>query len=288
MSVPFADAMRTPYESCPLCAGELRVLRDQDWSWREDFRQPLLPVIRWMVCGECGHQCTWGPLTAEGMQLVFSHTQAGQTPAGLRSSQVEAERYTWGKVVDAVARFQPDGRWLDVGAGSGMLLGLARECGYEVTGSDLRESTAEALRARGFNTINGDLANLRSEWPDTFDVISMCDVLEHVPFPMPALMGVWGALKPGGILFLSSPNRASLAWEVLDEENVNPYWAEIEHCHNFSYPRLREVLSGIGFEPLGCSVSNRYRVGMDVLARRPSAARRGSRSSRPPVATPAD
>jgi predicted SAM-dependent methyltransferase len=98
----------------------------------------------------------------------------------------------------------------------------------------------------------------------------MCDVLEHVPFPLPALRGVFGALRPGGILFLSSPNRASLAWEVLDDEDVNPYWSEGEHCHNFSYPQLRNVLRDVGFEPLSCSVSNRYRVSMDVLARRPT------------------
>ncbi len=201
---------------------------------------------------------------------MLSWTQAGQTAAGVKASEVESWRFTWCKVVDAVARFQPDGRWLDIGAGSGMLLGLARECGYEVTGSDLRESTEQALQARGFRTIRSELDDLGTGWPGEFDVISMCNVLEHIPFPLPALRGVLGALRPGGILFLSSPNRASLAWEVLNEENMNPFWAEIEHCHNFSYPHLRTILRDVGFEPLSCSVSNRYRVGMDVLARRPA------------------
>ena len=49
---------------------------------------------------------------------------------------------------------------------------------------------------------------------------------------------------------------------------VNPYWAEIEHCHNFSYRRLRALLTEHGFEPVSCSVSNRYRVCMDVVARK--------------------
>ncbi len=133
----YREPLRTPYEACPLCGGPLVVFRDQDWSWRHDYQAALNPVIRWMACERCGHQCTWGPLTTQGTEVVLSTTQAGQTIAAVTSSQVESARFIWCKVVDAVARFQPDGHWLDVGAGSGMLLGLARECGYEVTGSDL-------------------------------------------------------------------------------------------------------------------------------------------------------
>jgi hypothetical protein len=108
----------------------------------------------------------WGPLNDIGLRAVFQHTQINQTAAGLTSKDVEAARYTWVKVLDAVTHHRPEGAWLDVG--------------------------------------------------------------------------------------------------LLDTENVNPYWSEIEHCHNFTYARLRELLRDHGFEPLSCSISNHYRVCMDV------------------------
>ena len=52
----------------------------------------------------------------------------------------------------------------------------------------------------------------------------------------------------------------------MDAENVNPYWSEIEHFHNFSFRQIRDELLHLGLGPVTCTVSNRYRLGMDVLA----------------------
>jgi SAM-dependent methyltransferase len=242
--------------------------RDQDWSWRPDYDARLHPTIRWMSCRTCAHQFTWGHHTPEAFEILFGHAQPGQTPKGMTASDIEAARPVWGKVVDAVSVHRATGHWLDVGAGSGMLAGVAHECGFDVETMESRPQVAESLRARGFRVRAGDLMELPNDAPDAYDVISLCDVLEHMPFPGPALQAVGRALRDGGVLFLSCPNVDSLAWQALDLEGVNPYWSEIEHLHNFSYRRLRDLLSEYGFEPVSCSVSNRYRVCMDVLARK--------------------
>ena len=181
----------------------------------------------------------------------------------MRAAQVEASRNVWAKVVESVGRLVPEGRWLDVGAGSGMLLALARECGYEPAAVEARESTAAALRARGF-----EVASSMGLLSGSYEVVSLCDVLEHVPRPRDFLADAAALVATGGCLFLSSPNRQSLAWEALDEADVNPYWSEIEHFHNFSYRQIRGELGRLGFWPVTCAVSNRYRLGMDVLAPR--------------------
>jgi len=132
-----------------------------------------------------------------------------------------------------------------------------------------RAQAAAALRGIGLTVLDGRVEELGELAPARFDVVSLCDVLEHVPYPRPVLDAVWAALRPGGVLFISCPNTDSLAWDVLNRENVNPYWSEIEHFHNFSYRRLRTTLREHGFEPISCSVSSRYRVCMDVVARKP-------------------
>ncbi len=223
-------------------------------------------IIRWMVCGGCQHQFTWGYHNESGLGELFSAAQSGQTPAGMSAAVIEAERDIWVKVVDGVSRHLTRGRWFDVGAGSGMLLALARECGFDVQAAEARPQTAAALRARGIAVLQGPEADLAEGEPGRFDVISLCDVFEHMPFPLLALQGASHALREGGVLFISTPNLDALAWQALDDENINPYWSEVEHYHNFSFRQVRTLLEEHGFDSISCSVSNRYRLGMDVTA----------------------
>jgi protein O-GlcNAc transferase len=265
----FLDPDRVRYERCPLCnSKDLRFVHDQDWTWRWDYVPGLNPVIRWMSCASCDHQMTWGYHTAEALAILFRQAQTTHTPQGMKAGDIEAARPIWAKVVDAVSRECPRGDWLDVGAGSGMLIALAYECGFDVSAIEAREEVAAAIQARGFEVLSEDVTDLRNGEPARFDVISLCDVLEHVPFPRRVLDAVSYALRPGGVVFISCPNRDSLAWRALNEENVNPYWSEIEHYHNFSWRRLRELLLQHGLLAVSCSINNRYRVGMDVVARK--------------------
>jgi SAM-dependent methyltransferase len=269
VSAEHRDETRIAYTECPICgADEPRFLRDQDWSWRPDYQPTLTPIIRWMYCGQCGHQHTWGYHNDAALREVFAGTQAGQTVHGLTGSDLEASRSVWVKMVDRVTQRVSRGDWLDVGAGDGMLLATARECGFSTVAIEARRSTAEALRTRGIDVIASDVSELGAVDEARFDVISFCDVLEHMPFPLTALQMASRALRDGGVLVASSPNRDALAWQVLDEEGINPYWSEIEHYHNFSYRQLREILEMHGFGEVSCSVSNRYRLGMDVVATR--------------------
>ncbi len=58
----------------------------------------------------------------------------------------------------------------------------------------------------------------------------------------------------------------SFLWKVLTEENINPYWIEIEHYHNFGRELLFSLLVEHGFNPITYSISQRYRIGMEVIA----------------------
>jgi SAM-dependent methyltransferase len=271
----FEDPARVRYSACPLChSTSLRVLRNQDWRSRAEYQPELSPYIRWMKCDDCGHQFTWGYHSESALACLFSRSYSGQSPLDFHSAQIEPSRYTWGRVVELVSGYQSEGTWLDVGTGSGILLGVARECGFEVCGTDARESTAQSLRDRGYEVYTEDLSYLAGRLPEHFDVVSLCDVVEHFPFPRLALQSSWDLLHENGILFISCPNRDSVLWRAFDEEGINPYWSEVEHYHNFSYASLRQILVLEGFEPIRCLVSNRYRSCMDVIARK--ACRKGS------------
>ncbi len=99
-------------------------------------------------------------------------------------------------------------------------------------------------------------------------MISLADVLEHMPFPKQGLAAAHRLLQSDGVLFVSMPNYGCMAWHLLDAGNANPYWGELEHFHNFSRARLSALLIEQGFEPVQYAVSERYRVCMELIARR--------------------
>ena len=256
---------RIPYSGCPLCAAADCVeVMVADCSQHPMYKPPLPKAQRWMECKSCGHMFVDGYFGPAALRILFSSTQEAQTPG----FEVENQRYVWARVIETVHEIRPRlrGRWLDVGFGHGSQLITAAEFGYEVVGLDLREESVRMLREAGFETHAVMFEEYRPSEP--FDVISMADVLEHMPFPKPALYHAREILQPGGLLFVSMPNADSFMWRLLTGNKMNPYWGEIEHYHNFGRKRLYALLEECGFEPARYGVSTRYRACMEVIARR--------------------
>ena len=254
---------RIPYAACPLCGDQrTAAIVTADCS-RFPFYQPSLsPVMTWLQCAGCDHVYTDGFHSREALDVLFSGTHAAQTVG----FDLENQRYVWARVIEKLLPFADAGHWLDVGFGNGALLFTAHEFGFTPVGIDLRKNTVAALQASGIEAHATDLADLKQ--PARFDVISMCDVLEHMPYPAAGLQHVHALLKDDGVLFLSIPNSDSALWKSLNAQNANPYWAELEHYHNFSRQRLYRLLAESGFEAVRYGVSERYRVCMDVIARK--------------------
>jgi len=258
-------AARVPYAGCPLCEAPDGVeVTVADCSAHALYKPSLPRTQRWLQCWKCGHLFVDGYFGPEALRILFSSTQPGQLPG----HDVEEQRYAWAHVLETVGALRPSpgGRWLDVGFGSGALLTTAAEFGYEVAGIDLREENVRLMRDAGYEAQAIELEDYRAAAP--FDVVSMADVLEHMPFPKRALRRARELLGPGGLLFLSMPNADSFVWQASTRAGANPYWGEIEHYHNFGRQRLGALLEECGFEVLRYGVSLRYRMCMELIARR--------------------
>jgi 2-polyprenyl-3-methyl-5-hydroxy-6-metoxy-1,4-benzoquinol methylase len=181
----------------------------------------------------------------------------------------EQQRKVAMRMIEKVLPYAADGIWLDVGFGNGALLLTASEYGFNAVGCDLRAAAVTALQNTGIEAHLNDIAALRL--PRPCRVISMADVLEHMPYPKLGLQAAHERLADDGILLLSMPNSDAPAWKLLDQQNANPYWGEIEHYHNFGRARLYRLLQEMGFEPLRYGISERYRVCMEVIARKMAA-----------------
>jgi 2-polyprenyl-3-methyl-5-hydroxy-6-metoxy-1,4-benzoquinol methylase len=100
------------------------------------------------------------------------------------------------------------GRLLDVGCGNGDFLRAMRDYGWEVAGLDLDPKAIEACRDRGIEAACGtlDTAGLPEA---SFDAVTLGHVIEHFHDPIAALEECRRVLKPGGSLFLETPNILS-------------------------------------------------------------------------------
>jgi SAM-dependent methyltransferase len=254
---------RIPYERCPLCDAQGFVeVRVASCTAHPLYDAELPPTMRWLKCDGCAHVFVDGYFSDPAQALLFRNVHLWQVPG----PETVRWRAVSAKIVEHVSttRGAWSGRWLDVGFGNGALLTTAAEFGYDVIGLDRRDDTVTRMRELGFDTRCMDIAAF--EVPEGLDVLSMADVLEHMPFPKQGLEHARRLLRPGGALFVSMPNIESFAWTELDREQKNPYWGEIEHFHNFGRSQLHRLLSASGFEPRRYAISERYLASMEVIA----------------------
>lgn len=221
--------------------------------------------MRWKQCVQCGHVFTEGYFTEAACNVIFSKTNEHQQVG----FDMERQRIISSRIIEKVLPYVNGGNWLDIGFGNGSLLFTAQEYGFTPIGADLRPDNVSAMKALGIQAHLQDVAGL--VLAQRCAVISMADVLEHMPYPREVLKAVSSLLEANGVLFISMPNMESMVWRASEKNKTNPYWGELEHYHNFSRSRLYALLLETGFEPLRYGISERYRLCMEVIARKTEA-----------------
>ena len=141
------------------------------------------------------------------------------------------------------------GRWLDVGCSAGFVLAAAREAGFEVFGVEL-EAAAVAFAQQSLGLPNVVCGTLEAQAYPTgfFDVVSLYDVIEHVPDLNRTAAELARILKPGGVLEIRTPDVAH--WSR--PRNLAG-WKEIkpsEHLYYFSPDTLTRLLGQHGLRPM--------------------------------------
>ena len=126
-----------------------------------------------------------------------------------------------------------------------------------------RTEDVEKLRNLGFEAYSDDIENIAAV--ERFSVVSMADVLEHVPLPRRSLAAVHRMMRPGGALFVSMPNM-DFVLAGPRCHGYEPLLGELEHYHNFTRARLVRLLESQGFKFAEYNVSELHRTCMEVIA----------------------
>jgi SAM-dependent methyltransferase len=152
-------------------------------------------------------------------------------------------RKEFARTVAFIRKFVPTGRLLDIGCAYGFFLQEARPH-FEVAGIELAADAAEHCRRNGLDVVTGvaDAATLARL--GQFDVITLFDVIEHLPAPDEVLALAARHLRPGGIMVVTTGDFASAASRIM-----GPKWRLMtppQHLWFFTRDSIRDMGEGAG------------------------------------------
>lgn len=132
----------------------------------------------------------------------------------------EEDYYALGQVIDYDARvgffagvaarietLVPPGRLLDIGCGYGQFLRACRQRGWQVQGVELGGPACARARAEGLEVFHGTLSQAAFA-DNTFDLVTLWNVLDHLVDPLAEVREVRRVLRPGGLIYFRVPNAA--------------------------------------------------------------------------------
>jgi len=142
---------------------------------------------------------------------------------------------------------------LDVGCGNGSFVDAAMVQGYKIRGIDPSQSAVDV--AQGFNLPVQNIDFFSGKIKESsFDVLTMFEVIEHVPEPVRFLNRAEHVVKPGGLIYITTPNFNSLDRRVLGK-NWNGFHRE--HLTYFTPATLIKAISNnSGLEVLHAETRN--------------------------------
>lgn len=233
---------------CPVCGNHRFSIKE------------LIPNVRIEICAQCGFLIS--DITRTGpIKPKFSliNDEAYERSVGI------VRQHQAGEILDFVRQYaKQGGDWLGVGCGFGYLLFEAQQSGFKVFGVEPDEQAARRARALiGDDVVQHGSMSDEVRADESADIVSMLDVLEHVP--VDALSDftrmIHQKLRPNGLCVIKVPSTEGLYFNVahrllpfggsIMSGVIKRLWqSEYEHPHAvyFNQRTLRRFLENHGYE----------------------------------------
>jgi 2-polyprenyl-3-methyl-5-hydroxy-6-metoxy-1,4-benzoquinol methylase len=238
------------FEACPLC-GQTGA---QEWLSAPDRlhgRQQNYSLAR---CSACS--VVWLSHPPQAEEMHHHYTDAYHK---LISAAGETSPWRWQSRKAELAEFKQSGALLDLGCSSGSFLESLPGDSWKLYGIEMSSDCAKRAEARsGAKVFVGDILEAPFP-PESFDVITCFDVLEHLYEPRRVMAKITEWLKPGGIFYVFVPNIDSAEARVF-----RSHWCGLElprHLFHYSPASLRYLAKSVGLEEVSLVTSRNPAVG---------------------------
>lgn len=140
-------------------------------------------------------------------------------------------------------------RALDVGCGTGEFVSFLEEQGYDAVGIEPSGRIGDVAVKKGLNIHQTTVETYADSHKTEFDLITMFNVLEHVPNPTEVVETCRKLLSDDGVLVVKVPNEfnpfQTAAKAALD---LDRWWVNgPTHIYYFDFDSLSRLLSDLGF-----------------------------------------
>jgi 2-polyprenyl-3-methyl-5-hydroxy-6-metoxy-1,4-benzoquinol methylase len=204
-------------------------------------------------CESCELIFVANPPHTEQLSHFYSFDHGYQAHFAGAQSDARAEGAARRHLGD-LRRYKRAGRLLDVGCSAGIFLKAARAAGWEVCGVELSEDTASIARQRFGLDVRGGALTESTFAPASFDAVTLWDVVEHLPDPVPVLRIARTILKDDGVLLIETPNVEGLFPRLsYRAASDGRYWRHPEppaHLFQFSKKTMGRALQASGLRAI--------------------------------------
>jgi SAM-dependent methyltransferase len=230
-------------KKCPVCGSEKF---DPFISGKDFFLTGESFEI--VSCRDCGFRFTNPRPKEEELGKYYESTEYishSDTRKGLFASVYQVvRRYTIGRKLSMIEKYHGKGKILDIGCATGQFLNHMALHGWEATGIEPDVKTRDrAISEYGLQVFPEDHLNTLNN--NSFDVITMWHVLEHVSDLNGRMSQLKNLLKPKGTLIVAVPNSNSY-----DAKKYNTFWAGYDlprHLYHFTKPDVKLLAERHGF-----------------------------------------
>ena len=219
--------------NCPVCQNET-------FSFR-------VKVVDYTIqtCERCGLGITTPFPREEVSQRTNVETYDIKQRIDVYLSRASYFRKRYKKDIYDIKKFKNSGRLLDVGCNIGFFLDVARNEGFTVTGIEPNRECASYAQTKYHLDVHAVRIEEAKFDNEMFDVVTLFDVLEHIPDLHRMLREIRRILKAEGILVIQSPNLSSLMASATGAK-----WAWLsppDHLYHFTPESLSMLLNSSNF-----------------------------------------
>lgn len=217
----------------------------------DDYRVSFVKQgFRYCMCRKCAMLYVNPILTDEASNDAYKSGEVSNKVLDvlLSKTQRDFDEPKFVKALELIEGVMPENsgrQLLDIGCSVGHFLEVARGRDWNCTGIELNSASADYTESLGFEVIRKPLVpGLFAE--SSFDVVTMWDVLEHIPDPESVLNMISDLLAPNGILCLIVPNADSIAARMMREKCT--MFRGSSHVNIFNRVTLCTLLERVGFK----------------------------------------
>lgn len=194
----------------------------------------LIPGGSLFSCHECGLRFKFPQIQPAKLKTLYSLTNLGHWQSAAET------RTDWRIARDWMSAVTSKADLLDVGCFNGRFFSLMPQS-FRFFGIEINPQAAEKARQNGVQILGRDFHSIASCAPDSLDVITAFDVVEHIIDPAGFLKQAVRALRPGGLIIISTGNALSHPFRLLGSRHY--YVANAEHV-SFISPQWCKRLAG--------------------------------------------